>query len=91
MQRACYTAIALAIACITPARAPAQAGGPFRISQSAIASGGATLTGGAFRLSGTVGQPAAATLGSGGYRLYDGFWSPATPSGDRIFANGFDP
>jgi hypothetical protein len=85
-------AAALAIACVAPARAPAQAGGSYRIDRATIAAGGATLAGGTFRLSGTVGQPATAALSAAGYRLYDGFWSPATsPATDEIFANGFDP
>ena len=56
-----------------------------------IAGGGATLGGGSFRLSGTVGQPAALLTVGLGSRVYDGFWAPAAPAGDLIFADGFDP
>lgn len=83
---------ALAALCTHTAHAPAQSsGGPYRIDEAAIASGGATLGGGTFELSGTVGQPAATTLAATGFRLYDGFWSPATATSELIFANGFDP
>ena len=71
---------------------PAQPmGDPYAIPRYAISAGAATLSGGSFRLSGTVGQPATASLAGSGYRFYDGFWTPETPPGDRIFANGFDP
>jgi hypothetical protein len=77
---------------LAPGLAPAQAaGGPYVIDRAAIAGGGATIAGGSFRLSGTFGQPATAQLAAGGYRLYDGFWVPAGPLDDTIFANGFDP
>lgn len=71
---------------------PAQSGGgPYVVTEFAIAGGGATLGGGSFRLSGTIGEPATTPLVASGYRLYDGFWAPATAPDDRIFANGFDP
>jgi hypothetical protein len=66
-------------------------GGPYVVAPATIAGGGATLSGGTFRLSGTLGQPATALLGASRYRLYDGFWAPASPLIDLIFANGFDP
>ncbi|HEY6986150.1 MAG TPA: hypothetical protein VH375_08710 [Rhodanobacteraceae bacterium] len=85
-------AIAFATLGIFFAPAAAQsAGGPYAITESAIGGGAATLSGGSFRLNGTLGQPATASLAAAGYRFYDGFWTPATPPGDRIFANGFDP
>ncbi|MFI4970961.1 MAG: hypothetical protein ACHP7D_12220 [Lysobacterales bacterium] len=83
---------ALAIPGAFPATAHAQSsGGTFVIDPATVAGGGATLSGGAFQLSGTLGQPATATLSASTYRLYDGFWAPASPLGDLIFANGFDP
>ena len=65
--------------------------GPYSMTHSVIAAGGGELQGGAYRLTGTVGQPATATLTASTYRLYDGFWAPASPGSDLIFANGFDP
>ena len=67
------------------------AGGPYAISRSAIAGGGATLSGGSFQMSGTLGQPATAEIAAAGYRVYDGFWGPLIPLSDEIFRNGFDP
>jgi len=73
------------------ALASAQSGGAYRIDGAVIADGGATLGGGAFHLSGTVGQPATQVLAGSTLRLHDGFWSPAAPASDVIFASGFDP
>ena len=83
--------LALALPGTFGAPARAQSGGPYRIDPAVIAGGGATLSGGQFRLSGTIGQPATSMLSASTYRLYDGFWAPASPSSDLIFANGFDP
>lgn len=69
----------------------AQSGGPYVVTEFAIAGGGATLGGGSFRLSGTIGESASTPLAASGYRLYAGFWVPATAPNDSIFANGFDP
>lgn len=94
MKRLHLIALACTVAalCVLPARGPAQSsGGPYRIDASVIAGGGASLSGSTFRLSGTVGQPATARLVAGGFRLYSGFWAPAGPQSDEIFANGFDP
>lgn len=66
-------------------------GGPYAISESVIAGGGATVSGGSFQLSGTLGQPATAEIVAASYRVYDGFWGPRTPLSDVIFHDGFDP
>ncbi len=66
-------------------------GGPYVVSPSVIAGGGATLSGGRFQLSGTLGQPATAEIAAAGYRVYDGFWGPRAPLSDDIFRDGFDP
>ena len=85
-------ACSFAALCLLPAHAPAQSGGgPYRIDASVIAGGGASLSGSTFRLSGTVGQIATARLTAGSFRLDSGFWAPAGPQSDEIFANGFDP
>ena len=68
----------------------ASSGGAYTIDPSVIAGGGATLSGGAFRLSGTVGQVATATLSASGFSLHAGYWAPAAPVSDTIFANGFE-
>jgi hypothetical protein len=59
-------------------QAPAQSGGPYQITQSAIAGGGATAgTGGSYSLGGTVGQSSAGPLTpSGSYTMFGGFWLP---------------
>lgn len=66
-------------------------GGPYTISPSVIAGGGATQSGGRFQLSGTLGQPATAEIAAAGYRVYDGFWGSRAVPSDDIFRNGFDP
>ena len=94
MPRLQMITFVLALAALGTLAASARAqsgGGPYRIDPAAIAGGGATLNGGPFQLSGTIGQPATSTLGASNYRLYDGFWAPASPLSDLIFANGFDP
>lgn len=92
MQRLQVYVFAFAALGMLPVPTPAQSGGgPYVIAPVTIAGGGATLSGGSFQLSGTIGQPATATLVASGYRLHDGFWAPASPLNDVIFANGFDP
>jgi hypothetical protein len=92
MKRLHLIALACAFAALGSAHAPAQSsGGPYRIDASVIAGGGASLSGSTFRLSGTVGQPATTRLVAGSFRLYSGFWAPAEPESDEIFADGFDP
>ena len=94
MQRLYTITLVLALAALGAFAASASAqsgGGPYRIDPATIAGGGATLSGGQFKLSGTIGQPATSMLSASTYRLYDGFWAPASPSSDLIFANGFDP
>lgn len=85
-------AIAFTLLAAFPLTALAQmSGGPYVISPSAIAGGGATVSGGAFQLSGTLGQTATAEITAARYRVYDGFWGPRVPLSDDIFRNGFDP
>lgn len=87
MQRATI-ALMFALACAMPA----QAGDTYRIERAEVADGGATLTGGAFRLSGTSGEPVVGMVAAGSFVLAAGFWTAMPAStGDRIFANGFDP
>ncbi len=66
-------------------------GGAFQINPVVISGSGATLDGGSFRVSGTIGQPATALLSASEFQMHDGFWRPAAPTSDVIFANGFDP
>jgi hypothetical protein len=94
MKRLHLIALACTVATLSalPVRGPAQSsGGPYRIDASVIAGGGASLSGSTFRLRGTVGQTATTRLAAGSFRLYSGFWAPAGPESDEIFANGFDP
>jgi len=65
--------------------------GAFKINPVVISGSGATLDGGSFRVSGTIGQPATALLSASEFQMHDGFWRPAAPTSDVIFANGFDP
>lgn len=84
--------LALGMIITWPVLAFAQSsGGPYRIAVATIAGSGGTLYGGPFVFSGTIGQPATAWLSASGYSLHDGFWAPAAPPGDAIFADGFDP
>lgn len=66
--------ICIGVLCIAAA---AQVGGPYEITQSVIAGGGAQGTaGGSYVVDGTVGQSAAGTASTGGqYSLRGGFWA----------------
>jgi len=83
--------VLLALATIAATGHGQSGGGAFRIDPVVVSGGGATLDGDAFRLSGTIGQPATALLSASGFQMHDGFWRPAAPTSDVIFANGFDP
>lgn len=70
----------------------AQAGGPYEIRQSVIASGGGSnAAGGTFRVDGTIGQNIAGTTSTGGgFSLRGGFWSfePAAPTASLVSVSG---
>lgn len=58
-----------------------------------VDAGGTTqVSGASFTLAATIGQPEAALVGAANYALSAGFWAPraSEPSGDAIFANGFE-
>ena len=66
-------------------------GGPFAISQSAVAGGGSTSSSGPFTVEGTAGQSAAGgPLQSGPFALWDGFWTPAplAPTAANVSISG---
>lgn len=68
----------------------------FAIPRHVIANGGGDSSGGVFRIQGTIGQADADPLqpSTGGvYGITGGFWpgnAAITPSGDALFANGFE-
>ena len=68
------------------------AGGPYVISKQVIAGGGARSSGDSYVLTATVAQAAVdpTPAQGGGYRLTGGFHTPRVPSGDALFANGFE-
>lgn len=71
--------IALLLRMIIAGTALAQTGGPYAITASAVAGGGATRrTGGIDALGDTIGQPAAGHLAGGSYVLNAGFWHAAS-------------
>lgn len=71
-------------------------GGGFAIPRHVIATGGGRSSGGAFAITGTLGQADADPLqpSTGGvFAITGGFWpgiAAAVPSGDALFANGFE-
>lgn len=79
-------AVTLLLAAAVRQPAFAQSGGPYAITSSVIAGGGATAsTGAGDTLGGTIGQAVAGHLAGGVYAVNDGFWQPqegvaATPS-----------
>ncbi len=85
-------AIALTIWSLSLAATAQQSGGQFTITQSAIASGGATdSSGGQFVLGGTIGQAVAGQPTSGAsFSLHAGFWNaaPTTPTAASVTTGG---
>ena len=73
------TLIAVALVCLTGARAHAQMGPNLDLTWNTLDSGGGTSTGGGFILTGTIGQADAGTATGGGFDLLGGFWGG--PSG----------
>lgn len=100
--RTAWLALALALAGTAagaPARDGAEAtlgGGPV-VDRHVLAGGGGSSTGGAFRIDGTIGQVDADPLhpaSGGAFAISGGFWAglaPTPPSGEAVFANGFEP
>lgn len=104
VRRALARAIGPGLACLVLApagadaagaqpMAPEPAGSAPAIAWSTVDAGQAVLSAAGLRLSATVGQadvPADQPMTGGGYQLRAGYWLTPAPSGDRIFANGFD-
>ena len=66
----------LLLACCVQAQIAS--GGPFSLSQSAVAGGGRTSSNGPFMVEATAGQAAAGGPSQAGqYNVYAGFWTPA--------------
>lgn len=72
-------------------------GGGFAVPRNVIAGGGGRSSGGAFAITGTLGQADTDPLqpsSGGAFAITGGFWpgiAAAVPSGDALFANGFEP
>src|ERR1019366_2932110 len=67
------TLLAIAVACLLPAKASAQS---YNIDWYKVSGGGGTSTGGTYQVSGTIGQPdASGAMTGGNYSLTGGFWS----------------
>jgi hypothetical protein len=71
-------------------------GGGFAVPRHVIAGGGGRSSGGAFAITGTLGQADTDPLqpsSGGAFAITGGFWpgiAAAVPSGDAVFANGFE-
>jgi len=74
----CLSIVVIAIVgCVSCADAQISSGGPFTISQGAIAGGGSSSANESFDVIGTTGQSAAGGfLQSGSLSIYAGFWTP---------------
>jgi hypothetical protein len=75
------------------AKSTRTAQGAVTLARWTIDAGGTTnASGGSFRLAATIGQPEAALVGAASYVLSAGLWAPRprAPSGDLIFADGFE-
>jgi len=68
--------IGLVLLSLVPTVARAQSGGQYRISSSAMVSGGGGAAGGLLSLLASVGLPAAGQVAGGAYALNAGFWAP---------------
>ena len=67
------TLLAIAVACLLPAKASAQS---YNIDWYKVSGGGGTSTGGTYQVSGTIGQPdASGAMTGGNYSLTGGFWA----------------
>src|ERR1039457_6470010 len=67
------TLLAIAVACLLPAKASAQS---YSIDWYKVSGGGGTSTGGTYQVSGTIGQPdASGAMTGGNYSLTGGFWA----------------
>ncbi len=75
--------VGVALLCVAMGgHALAQSGGPFAITSSVIAGGGATAsTGGSDKLGGTIGQADAGRSAGGNFIVDAGFWRPLLPAG----------
>ena len=80
----------IALLCVSVADLPAQSGGPYAITQSVIAAGGAKSDGGPYSITGTAGQPSAG--GRSSLDIYDirgGFWqSDFAPTAAPVSISG---
>ena len=100
-------AVAIGIALFAPIIASAQTGGPYSLSWSSIASGGAmfsTSLSPAFSLGGTIGQSSAGPYTGGSYLVIGGLWGygggavadvpgtlPQLPTAFRVFPSAPNP
>ncbi len=73
-----------------PTAVAKSAQGSIELSRWTLDAGGTTsASAGSLRLAASVGQPDAAFISGGPFRLHAGFWVPE-PSGDELFADGFE-
>lgn len=77
--------IAFLLLLATQGNEPAQ-----ELSRTTIDSGGGAAAGASFEVRGTIGQPEPETAAGTTFQVRSGFWVKQLPSGDCIFADGFE-